>query len=130
MLPQPVRHRAADLYRRPEVIFNQGLRVAGAPTDSVNPGSWISVDARVALDAAHLTRVQAVTSRWRQDDTRGQCRGNLAQAGGAGGTGRVYVRLPVAGVGNLLDPKQIEPALRAGYERAKTEADRIRAFWA
>jgi len=31
---------------------------------------------------------------------------------------------------NLLDPKQIEPALRAGYERAKIEADKIRAFWA
>jgi NTE family protein len=31
---------------------------------------------------------------------------------------------------NLLDPKQIEPALRAGYERSKTEAPRIREFWA
>jgi NTE family protein len=31
---------------------------------------------------------------------------------------------------NLLDPKQIEPALRAGYERAKTEAPKIAAFWA
>ena len=30
---------------------------------------------------------------------------------------------------NLLDPKQIEPALRAGYERAKSEAERIRMFW-
>jgi NTE family protein len=34
-----------------------------------------------------------------------------------------------AGV-NLLDPGQIEPALRTGYERAKVEADRIQKFWA
>ncbi|WP_127090445.1 patatin-like phospholipase family protein [Aquabacter cavernae] len=31
---------------------------------------------------------------------------------------------------NLLDPKQIEPALKTGYERAKVEAPKIRAFWA
>jgi NTE family protein len=31
---------------------------------------------------------------------------------------------------NLLDPKQIEPALRTGYARAKVEADRIQKFWA
>lgn len=31
---------------------------------------------------------------------------------------------------NLLDPGQIEPALRAGYERSKVEAAKIRAFWA
>jgi NTE family protein len=31
---------------------------------------------------------------------------------------------------NLLDPKQIEPALRTGYERSKSEADKIRKFWA
>jgi len=31
---------------------------------------------------------------------------------------------------SLLDPKQIEPALRAGYERAKVEAPKIRDFWA
>lgn len=31
---------------------------------------------------------------------------------------------------SLLDPKQIEPALRAGYERAKSEAPKITAFWA
>jgi NTE family protein len=30
---------------------------------------------------------------------------------------------------NLLDPKQIEPALRAGYERSKSEAEKIRGFW-
>ena len=31
---------------------------------------------------------------------------------------------------SLLDPKQIEPALHSGYERAKTEAPKIKAFWA
>jgi NTE family protein len=31
---------------------------------------------------------------------------------------------------NLLDPRQIEPALKAGYERAKLEAPKIRDFWA
>jgi NTE family protein len=31
---------------------------------------------------------------------------------------------------NLLDPRQIEPALKAGYERAKVEAPAIRDFWA
>jgi len=31
---------------------------------------------------------------------------------------------------NLLDPKQIEPALKAGYERAKAEAPKITAFFA
>lgn len=31
---------------------------------------------------------------------------------------------------NLLDPRQIAPALRTGYERAKVEAPRIAAFWA
>lgn len=31
---------------------------------------------------------------------------------------------------SLVDPKQIEPALRAGYERAKVEAPKIQAFWA
>lgn len=30
---------------------------------------------------------------------------------------------------NLLDPSQMAPALRAGYERAKVEAAGIRAFW-
>jgi NTE family protein len=30
---------------------------------------------------------------------------------------------------NLLDPREIAPALRAGYERAKTEAPKIRAFY-
>jgi NTE family protein len=34
-----------------------------------------------------------------------------------------------AGV-NLLDPKQIEPALRTGYARAKVEAEKIQKFWA
>lgn len=31
---------------------------------------------------------------------------------------------------NLLDPAQLEPALRAGHARARVEADRIRTFWA
>jgi NTE family protein len=31
---------------------------------------------------------------------------------------------------NLLDPSQIEPALRTGYGRAKVEADKIEKFWA
>ncbi len=31
---------------------------------------------------------------------------------------------------NLLDPKQIAPALRAGHDRAKVEAPKIRQFWA
>jgi NTE family protein len=31
---------------------------------------------------------------------------------------------------SLMDPKQIEPAMRSGYERAKKEADVIRKFWA
>jgi NTE family protein len=31
---------------------------------------------------------------------------------------------------NLLDPRQIEPALRTGYTRAKVEADRIQRVWA
>jgi len=34
-----------------------------------------------------------------------------------------------AGV-NLLDPHQIAPAMRAGYDRAKVEAPRIKSFWA
>jgi NTE family protein len=31
---------------------------------------------------------------------------------------------------NLLDPRQIEPALRTGYARAKVEAEKIQKFWA
>ena len=31
---------------------------------------------------------------------------------------------------NLLDPRQIEPTLKAGYERTKIEAPKIRSFWA
>ncbi|MBZ9937928.1 patatin-like phospholipase family protein [Mesorhizobium sp. BR1-1-16] len=30
---------------------------------------------------------------------------------------------------NLLDPKEIAPALKAGYDRAKTEAPKIQQFW-
>jgi len=28
-----------------------------------------------------------------------------------------------------MNPKEILPALRAGYDRAKQEADGIKAFW-
>jgi NTE family protein len=31
---------------------------------------------------------------------------------------------------DLLDPRQIEPAMKAGYERSKIEAAKIRSFWA
>ncbi|MFC3638897.1 patatin-like phospholipase family protein [Camelimonas fluminis] len=31
---------------------------------------------------------------------------------------------------NLLDPKQIAPALKAGYDRSKIEAPKIKNFWA
>jgi NTE family protein len=31
---------------------------------------------------------------------------------------------------NLLDPREIEPALRTGYARAKVEAEKIQKFWA
>jgi hypothetical protein len=31
---------------------------------------------------------------------------------------------------SLVDPKQIAPALHTGYDRARTEADRIKQFWA
>jgi len=30
---------------------------------------------------------------------------------------------------NLLDPKQILPALHTGYDRAKREAAAIKSFW-
>jgi NTE family protein len=31
---------------------------------------------------------------------------------------------------NLVSPSEIGPALRAGYDRAVAEADRVKAFWA
>jgi hypothetical protein len=31
---------------------------------------------------------------------------------------------------NLVAPAEIAPALKAGYDRAGTEADRVKAFWA
>ena len=31
---------------------------------------------------------------------------------------------------NLVSPAEIDPALRAGYDRAVKEADRVKAFWA
>jgi NTE family protein len=46
-----------------------------------------------------------------------------------GTKGMLIIAGTPAGV-NLLDPKQIEPALKAGYERSKSEADKIRQFWA
>jgi NTE family protein len=30
---------------------------------------------------------------------------------------------------SLTNPKEIDPGIRAGYERAKTEAAKIKAFW-
>ncbi len=45
-----------------------------------------------------------------------------------GTKGMLIIAGTPAGV-NLLDPKQIEPALKAGYERSKTEAGKIRKFW-
>ena len=46
-----------------------------------------------------------------------------------GTKGMLIIAGTPAGV-NLLDPGQITPALRAGYERARIEAPRIRSFWA
>jgi NTE family protein len=34
------------------------------------------------------------------------------------------------GTPHLLDSRQIEPALRTGYARAKVEAEKIQKFWA
>jgi len=34
------------------------------------------------------------------------------------------------GQANLVSPAEIDPALRAGYDRAVKEADRVKAFWA
>jgi hypothetical protein len=31
---------------------------------------------------------------------------------------------------NLVSPAEIGPALKAGYDRAVNEADRVKAFWA
>jgi NTE family protein len=47
----------------------------------------------------------------------------------AAGTKTLWIKANPPDV-NLLDPKQISPALRTGYERAQTEAGRIKAFWA
>jgi NTE family protein len=46
-----------------------------------------------------------------------------------GTKGMLIIAGTPAGV-SLLDPRQIEPAMRAGYERAKVEAPRIKSFWA
>ena len=31
---------------------------------------------------------------------------------------------------SLIDPRQIAPAIKAGYERSKIEAPKIKEFWA
>jgi NTE family protein len=46
-----------------------------------------------------------------------------------GTKGMLIIAGTPAGV-NLLDPGQIKPALRAGYDRAKIEASKIKTFWA
>ena len=46
-----------------------------------------------------------------------------------GTKGMLIIAGTPAGV-NLLDPRQIEPALRAGYDRARIEGPKIREFWA
>lgn len=46
-----------------------------------------------------------------------------------GAKGMLIIAGTPAGV-SLLDPKQFEPAMRAGYERAGIEAPRISDFWA
>ena len=45
-----------------------------------------------------------------------------------GTKGMLIIAGTPAGV-NLLDPTQIEPALKTGYDRSKSEAEKIRAFW-
>ncbi|MEI9898910.1 MAG: patatin-like phospholipase family protein [Hyphomicrobium sp.] len=47
----------------------------------------------------------------------------------ATGTKTLWIKADPPNV-SLLDPKQISPALHIGYERAKQEADSIKAFWA
>lgn len=44
------------------------------------------------------------------------------------GTKTLWIKADPPNV-NLLDPKEIAPALRTGYDRAKQEIDSIRAFW-
>lgn len=44
------------------------------------------------------------------------------------GTKTLWIKADPPNV-NLLDPKEIAPALRTGYDRAKQEIDTIRAFW-
>ena len=46
----------------------------------------------------------------------------------ATGTKTLWIKADPPNV-NLLDPKEIQPALRTGYDRAKGEADGIKAFW-
>ena len=53
---------------------------------------------------------------------------NIRQAE-ATGTKTLWIKADPPNV-NLLDPQQILPAIRTGYDRAKQEADGIKAFWA
>jgi NTE family protein len=46
----------------------------------------------------------------------------------ATGTKTLWIKADPPDV-NLMNPQEIQPALRAGYERAKQEADEIKAFW-
>jgi NTE family protein len=46
----------------------------------------------------------------------------------ATGTKTLWIKADPPDV-NLMDPKQILPALHAGFERAKQEASRLQAFW-
>lgn len=47
----------------------------------------------------------------------------------AAGTRTLWIKADPPDV-NLMNPNEIEPALHAGYDRAKKEADSIKAFWA
>jgi NTE family protein len=46
----------------------------------------------------------------------------------ATGTKTLWIKADPPSV-NLMNPEEIKPALRAGYDRAKLEADGIKAFW-
>jgi NTE family protein len=53
----------------------------------------------------------------------------MKNLGATGTKGMLIIAGTPLGV-DLLDPRQIEPALKAGYERSKIEAPKIRSFWA
>ena len=55
------------------------------------------------------------------------------QTAGLGGKAAALYALLIAanpGQVNLVSPAEIAPALKAGYDRAGKEADRVKAFWA